>query len=519
MLKKITVLLICAVMMTVCAVVPFADDAPSSVASPSRRSPWDVWYTDAVSYITVTPALARTSGHLTRGMFPVIISRAANEDVSRFTRLYFSDVPAGRWYTTAISWAVEKGLFSITDGEYSPDGELSDEQITAVLVRFNAQFGKGDAELGRYSPYSQIASLTDWARDAADYVIARSGATVGDVQSDDTGSDVVPVRDPASQIIGFFTDPAKVGAAIPANALKLDRVVVTVEAKKAEQLSASVLPENASDRSVKWSVADESVALVTSDGVVLGASEGVTTVTASTADGGCVACCIVTVTPSTQPEDPETGRYVDPDQPMIAVTFDDGPSKYSDRILDVFEKYGGAATFFDQGKNVQRWPEVLERYVKLGCEIGSHTWDHPRLINISESEILDQLTRTNQAFIDVLGYAPKLLRPPYGSRNATVDKIAANMGMSIILWTLDTEDWKLKDADKICKFVEENAYDGAILLVHSTHDFTAEAVERFVPELIAKGYQLVTVGEMAKARGVELEPGSRYGSFKPKKEE
>lgn len=107
------------------------------------------------------------------------------------------------------------------------------------------------------------------------------------------------------------------------------------------------------------------------------------------------------------------GGKLDPSRPMIALTFDDGPAKYTEQILACLEKYGARATFFVQGKSVSRYPESVKRAVNIGCEIGNHTWGHLRLTTATQPEIEEQLKSTNQAVFDITGVYPKLFRPPW----------------------------------------------------------------------------------------------------------
>ncbi|MBQ7160922.1 MAG: polysaccharide deacetylase family protein [Clostridia bacterium] len=206
----------------------------------------------------------------------------------------------------------------------------------------------------------------------------------------------------------------------------------------------------------------------------------------------------------------EKGRKIDPTKPMIALTYDDGPGVGTKTILDTLEKYNSAATFFELGQNVARNADVIKREAALGCEVASHSYSHPNMRNLSDAEIRSEIDKTNNAFRSVLGYAPELMRPPYGATNDHINKV---INMKIILWSVDTLDWKYRDADYVYNYVMEHAYDGAIILMHSIHATTAAASTRIIPALIAKGYQLVTVSELAKYKGYQMVNGGRYTSF------
>lgn len=209
------------------------------------------------------------------------------------------------------------------------------------------------------------------------------------------------------------------------------------------------------------------------------------------------------------------GSKVDPEKPMVAITFDDGPSgKYGPQILDVLENNGARASFFVLGELIEGNSANLKRAVDMGCEIGNHSYDHPSISKLSAEEIKSQYSKTNELIKKATGNPAALVRTPGGAVNKT---IRAAVGAPIISWSLDTVDWKSRNTDAIVKIVLDNVRDGDIILLHEIYKTTAEAVEIIVPELIKKGYQLVTVSEMMEAREVTMESGKVYFSAYPKK--
>jgi len=203
---------------------------------------------------------------------------------------------------------------------------------------------------------------------------------------------------------------------------------------------------------------------------------------------------------------------IDPTRPVVAITFDDGPGKYTDDILSILEKYNVRATFFVQGKNVAGYKSVLERAVSLGNEIGNHTWSHVYLTKSSSSTIAQQINSTNNAVYNATGVYPKVYRPPYGSYNNTV---LNSISMPAIMWSVDTLDWKHRDPAKTLESVKKSTTDGAIILMHDIHKPTAEAVESVVRHLILNNYQLVTVSELIEYRQGSAVSGKVYNSLKP----
>ena len=207
------------------------------------------------------------------------------------------------------------------------------------------------------------------------------------------------------------------------------------------------------------------------------------------------------------------GGSVDPSRPMIALTFDDGPAAPDNRILAALEAVGGRATFFMVGQNVKGHPDIIRRMMADGCELGNHSWSHPQLNKLSAGEVRSQISRTNDAIAAVAGHGATVMRCPYGATGGSVKSVLADMGYASILWSIDTLDWKTRNASSTVSSVLNNVKDGDIILMHSLYGATAEAVETMVPELVRRGYQLVTVSELAAARG-GMKAGTNIGSFR-----
>ena len=207
---------------------------------------------------------------------------------------------------------------------------------------------------------------------------------------------------------------------------------------------------------------------------------------------------------------PETQRVVDPTRPMVALTFDDGPhAVYTDQILDILEKNGAVATFFEVARNLPKAPDAVRRAVDLGCEIGSHSYRHANLGKMDQAAQQADQAAADAIFQEVLGTTPTLLRPPYGSMNKT---LKTTCGRSIVTWSIDTEDWLSKDADKVVASVQNAGnLDGQVILLHSIYGSTVEATEVLVPWLLEQGYQLVTISELIQLRfGDQVEPNRSY---------
>ncbi len=201
---------------------------------------------------------------------------------------------------------------------------------------------------------------------------------------------------------------------------------------------------------------------------------------------------------------------VDPARPMIALTFDDGPGKRTGELLEVLAANHAHATFFMQGKNVPRYQNEVKRMKEIGCELGSHSFDHPDLSKMDAAGIRDQIDRTNQNLKDAAGQPASVLRPPYGAIGSTLKSVA---GLPLILWNIDTLDWKTRNAQATIDNVMQKVKDGDIVLMHDIHTESIDAAIVLIPKLIEAGDQLVTVSELAAARGIGMQNGTSYTDF------
>lgn len=211
----------------------------------------------------------------------------------------------------------------------------------------------------------------------------------------------------------------------------------------------------------------------------------------------------------------EDGSY-DPSKkrPMIALTFDDGPGEYTETLLDTVEKYNIHVTFFMLGQNVEGRESTIQRMVKLGCEIGNHTWDHPEqtLPNMDLDSVMQEFQKTDDALVKACGQAPTVCRAPYG---AITDEQMSAVGKPFFMWSTDSLDWKLMDADADYNQImnDSSLGDGSIILMHDIHEPSVKcATEKLIPALIDQGYKLVTVSELAEAKDVTLQSAS-YSDF------
>lgn len=202
---------------------------------------------------------------------------------------------------------------------------------------------------------------------------------------------------------------------------------------------------------------------------------------------------------------------LDSSKKTVALTFDDGPNKNTLSILDTLKQNHASATFFMVGTNVNIFSDTVKRISDEGHELASHSYSHKSLLHVKNEELDKEINEVSNMVKNITGVDIKLLRPPYGSING---EIREKYPYSYILWSVDPEDWKYKDANVVKEHVLDSVEDGDIILLHDIHYTTAEALKLILPELYARGYQVVSVSKLAELKGKELAPNTIYRSFK-----
>ena len=198
---------------------------------------------------------------------------------------------------------------------------------------------------------------------------------------------------------------------------------------------------------------------------------------------------------------------------LIALTFDDGPSGYTPSLLDGLAKRNVKVTFFIVGQSAEAYPSYVRRAYNEGHQIAQHTYNHPALTTKTNDQVRWQIETTDRILDNILGQDfDYLIRTPYGDCN---DRVLGLLGTANILWSVDSCDWQLLNAQKVCDQIVRNAYDGSIILVHDIHSTSIPGALAAVDILLARGFEFVTVNELFRRRGVELEAGKKYYSCKP----
>ncbi len=210
------------------------------------------------------------------------------------------------------------------------------------------------------------------------------------------------------------------------------------------------------------------------------------------------------------------GRYVDTTKPMIALTWDDGPNgSTGEKIMDVLEAYNGRGTFFIVGDRIDQFASEVQRMAANGHEIANHSWDHDESLSKKDaSYIQDEFNKVNAKVQELTGVTPTLARLPGGIIS---DAVKSSITMPLIFWSVDTTDWKYRDASHVSEIIKSEVKDGDIILMHELYQSTQEACEQVIPWLAQQGYQLVTVSELIQFRNAEVVGGNgvQYSSFPP----
>ena len=190
-------------------------------------------------------------------------------------------------------------------------------------------------------------------------------------------------------------------------------------------------------------------------------------------------------------------KNVSLDDKVVAITFDDGPSKYTEKILDILKKYDASGTFFLIGNKVEFYGDTLRRMLEEGSEIGNHSYDHKLLTRLSKEEFQAEINKTQEAIKKVTGFTPTLFRPTYGGYNNTLKSYT---DLKFVLWDVDSRDWQVKTKDKILKNVLPNVKSGSIILLHDNHEYSLNSLDDILKNLKNQGYKFVTVTELLELK-------------------
>lgn len=192
----------------------------------------------------------------------------------------------------------------------------------------------------------------------------------------------------------------------------------------------------------------------------------------------------------------------------VALTFDDGPrSDTTAVLLDGLRQRGALATFFLIGQQIPGNEDLIRRMAGEGHQIGNHTYGHTRLQSARDNTIIEEIHKTEVLLTGVLGPGEYWLRPPYG----LVDKNrSALIKTPMVYWSVDPEDWKLLNTEKVVEYVLGHIQPGDIVLLHDFYPTSVQAALQIIDALQKEGYAFVTVEQLFDIYGTVPEAGKLY---------
>lgn len=197
---------------------------------------------------------------------------------------------------------------------------------------------------------------------------------------------------------------------------------------------------------------------------------------------------------------------------MVALSYDDGPSiKYTLELLKVLEENNCKATFFVLGNRVKKYSDIIYKINESGNEIGNHSYDHSKFTKLKRKQIIEQLKKTDDSIYKITKEHPTLFRPPYGAINDTVKECANS---AIVLWSIDSNDWRKISDEQVIENVMTDLEDGEIILMHDIYDCTVRVSKILIPKIKEMGYEIVSIEELLDAKNIGLKNGCVYSKIK-----
>lgn len=315
----------------------------------------------------------------------------------------------------------------------------------------------------------------------------------------DPQTGVVKAVSKGKTLVDFYLNGKKAGKCY----IRVETPVLNVEKKFMDITDTMKLKVKGTLQNVTFSSGDSSIVSVTEDGEVKAIAPGYTKITA------------LLTNPKSNRKTKLYCKVKVKNTKLIALTFDDGPGPYTPIVLDALEKYDSKATFFVVGSKISdKTKGYVKRAFDLGCEIGNHTYSHINIPKIPLNQVIADVKKTDRLVKEITGSKPFLMRPPYG---AITKEAQEKLNKAQVTWYLDTLDWKYRNTNYVTNYVLTNASDGDIILMHDIHQTSAKAVEPIIKGLKKKGFKLVTVSELAQARGKTLVAHEKYNGFKRNK--
>ena len=413
-------------------------------------------------------------------------------------RFYSYDKSIATVDKDGIITAVSKGTTQITAGRKHLDVNVLDAPESVVMDEKSVSLGVGEEfTLSPKIPESKINTGFIYSVSGDDAIKIDKNGKVKAVKAGNTKITASTYNGKSATCnVRVGNPPEKISVSANSKTLYVgatDKVYINI-------------PADCASKETTIESSTEEVIKVNSKCELIPVAVGKAKITATTYNGKKADCEITVV------EKPYYIRTdLDPEKPMVAFTFDDGPnSPTTNRILKVLKKYNASSTFFIVGNRTKSKDNAnsVKWMVKNGFQLGNHTYDH---MHYGSEVTIQDITKCADRLNELCGHGPTAFRPTGGYMS---DIIKKNCAAPIILWNIDTEDWKLRDSSKIYNRILNEARDGGIVLMHDIYPTTATAIENVVPKLVENGYQIVNVAELAYYKGKNLENGKVYYSIK-----
>jgi peptidoglycan/xylan/chitin deacetylase (PgdA/CDA1 family) len=427
------------------------------------------------------------------------MERQVSIDVNRPVSISWPRVPGADALSAALDdWSAQQERQFVRETvagglqppELSIDGEVEQAVGTVVSVRMRAQrFGAGARQTTVASFYADVSSHEVWTGEDVLEESARGHLT-------DAVMAAVRTAYPDKSIDRASAKAALGGALVTAGGDLRLSVAVGADVAEVSLPALQVRPA--------LSVAGKRLLAVLAEGRPYAAPAVATPAPAPVPYFAPAPAPAPAVPPSAVPAPGPAGPVDCAVVACVALTYDDGPSIHTPRLLDALAAAHVKATFFVLGRSVTAYPEVLRREAELGMAIGNHTWSHRDMRRLTDAELRTEIDTTNAAVVTVVGSAPTLMRPPYGAYD---DRTRA-LGLPIIRWDVDSEDWRNRSAAITTQRVLSAVRPGSIVLMHDIHPSTVDATPGIIAALQARGYVLVTVPELLGS----TQPGVAYYS-------
>ena len=271
---------------------------------------------------------------------------------------------------------------------------------------------------------------------------------------------------------------------------EFDRTLYKIKPKGKRTLELEIFPLNTKDEII-WTSSNPKIAKVNSQGVITGIRKGTVTITARGVNTGFVASCQLKVCNVKQ----------------IAITFDDGPGKYTAELLDFLKENDIRVTFFLVGNRMSWYKNTLKQMVNDGHEIGYHSWKHDIQTTLPNSKIISDYQKSAKLLKKITGAEFTLWRAPGGGRS---DRVLKQIDLPHIMWSVDTLDWKYRKSTRTCNVIKKYSKDGSIVLLHDIHKSTVEGAMNALKQMQEGDYEFLTVTELLSRNGQKPQNHKTY---------